>query len=114
AGDRHRSGPRQRRQHPLAGRHPALQQRALRRRVRVMTEQNVEISDRPFLNAMRNASTKPAGWAEPTHIVPSPLAGEGQGEGWQRNTGREARHAKPEWKNLRGDAVPVIPPSLSL
>jgi hypothetical protein len=31
------------------------------------------------------------GWAEQCHIVPSPLVGEGQGEGWQRRTKRERK-----------------------
>src|SRR5215470_7414024 len=43
--------------------------------------------------------------------VPSPLAGEGQGEGWRQSTTREAEVPASEYKTT---PVPMAPPSLSL
>ena len=81
-----------------------------------MTEQHVQIANHYFWNAMRNAIDEPAGWAERSHNVPSPLVGEGQGEGWPQNTECKACRASGERRDLRNETngVDAVPLSLSL
>jgi flagellar L-ring protein precursor FlgH len=79
-----------------------------------MTEQHVEMTDKCPWNVVRYANAEPAKCAKQRHSVPSPLAGEGQGGGWQRNAGREARHARCSEIGFETNAVHFIPPSLSL
>jgi flagellar L-ring protein FlgH len=81
-----------------------------------MTEQNVETSGQRRRNAVRHANAGPAWFAEQRHSVPSPLAGEGQGEGWRQDTEREAYRTQPRCRDLAHErnAADVVPLSLSL